>query len=63
VHHFPGHIACDPASNAEIVIPLVRENTVYGVLDVDSPRTSRFSPDDRAGLEAIAHLYLAASDL
>jgi GAF domain-containing protein len=63
VHDFPGHIACDPASNAEIVIPLVRENTVFGVLDVDSPRTSRFSPDDRAGLEAIAHLYLAASDL
>ncbi|MGA1675857.1 MAG: GAF domain-containing protein [Pseudomonadales bacterium] len=63
VHHFPGHIACDPASNAEIVIPLVRENRVYGVLDVDSPHTARFGPDDRAGLEAVAHLYLTASDL
>lgn len=63
VHAFPGHIACDPASNAEIVIPLVRAQTVFGVLDVDSPRTARFTADDRAGLEAVAQLYLAASDL
>ena len=63
VHAFPGHIACDPASNAEIVIPLVRQNTLYGVLDVDSPHTARFGSDDRVGLEAVAHLYLAASDL
>jgi len=63
VHAFPGHIACDSASNAEIVVPLVRDGTVLGVLDVDSPRFARFDADDRAGLEAIAALYLEASDL
>jgi GAF domain-containing protein len=47
VHEFPGHIACDSASNAEIVIPLFQRGRVYGVLDVDSPRLNRFS-----GLEA-----------
>lgn len=63
VHAFPGHIACDSASNAEIVVPLVRDGAVLGVLDVDSPRFARFDADDRAGLEAIAALYLEASDL
>jgi len=63
VHAFPGHIACDSASNAEIVVPLVRGGEVLGVLDVDSPRFARFDADDRAGLEAIAALYLEATDL
>lgn len=63
VHAFPGHIACDSASNSEIVVPLVRDNVVLGVLDVDSPRFARFDADDRAGLEAVARLYLEASDL
>lgn len=63
VHAFPGHIACDSASNAEIVVPLVRDGAVLGVLDVDSPRFARFGADDRAGLEAVATLYLEASDL
>ncbi|MEG2353451.1 MAG: GAF domain-containing protein [Clostridium sp.] len=43
VHDFPGHIACDSASNSEIVIPIIQEGVVYGVLDIDSPKISRFS--------------------
>ena len=55
VHRFPGHIACDSASNAEIVVPLRRaDGQVYGVLDVDSPVIGRFSEEDRAGLESFA---------
>ena len=58
VHEFPGHIACDSASNSEIVIPLIRNRRVIGVLDIDSPRIGRFTEPDRAGCEAIAALYL-----
>ena len=55
VHAFPGHIACDSASNAEIVVPLRRRNgTVFGVLDIDSPSLGRFSAADQEGLEAFA---------
>ena len=54
VHLFPGHIACDSASNSEIVVPLHRGGAVYGVLDIDSPRIGRFTPEDQAGLEAFA---------
>lgn len=43
VHEFPGHIACDGASNSEIVIPIIKNNEVYGVLDIDSPEFSRFT--------------------
>lgn len=53
VHQFPGHIACDSASNSEIVIPIFKENEVYGVLDVDSPYFSRFSREDQQGLEKL----------
>ena len=52
VHEFPGHIACDSASNSEIVIPIHAGGEVYGVLDIDSPLLGRFSEDDRKGLEA-----------
>jgi len=62
VHQFPGHIACDSASRAEIVVPLLRGDEVIGVLDVDSPQYARFGAQDRAGLEAIAALYVDASD-
>ncbi len=58
VHAFPDHIACDAASNSEIVVPLLRNGVVLGVLDVDSPRFDRFDADDQAGLEAIAALYV-----
>lgn len=51
VHVFPGHIACDSASNSEIVIPIHDGNEVIGVLDIDSPLFSRFSEEDRRGLE------------
>jgi len=50
VHEFPGHIACDSASNSEIVIPLHRGGELYGVLDIDSPVFDRFSAEDAAGL-------------
>ena len=62
VHDFPGHIACDDASRSEIVAPLLRDGALLGVLDVDSPVPGRFGPADRAGLEAVASLYLSASD-
>ena len=54
VHTFPGHIACDCASNSEIVIPLSCDGALWGVLDIDSPRFSRFSPEDQQGLERFA---------
>lgn len=51
VHKFEGHIACDSASNSEIVIPIHKNNSIYGVLDIDSPLFDRFSEIDRIGLE------------
>ena len=56
VHKFPGHIACDCASNSEIVVPLRRDDKVIGVLDIDSPVFARFSQADRDGLEKFAEL-------
>ena len=53
VHRFPGHIACDAASNSEIVVPLHAGGHVAAVLDIDSPSVSRFSAGDQAGLEAL----------
>lgn len=54
VHDFPGHIACDSASNSEIVLPLHRGGAVWGVLDLDSPQVGRFTAEDEAGLSRIA---------
>jgi L-methionine (R)-S-oxide reductase len=62
VHDFPGHIACDSASNSEIVVPLVYQDRLIGVLDIDSPKLARFDEEDQAGFEKLAALYLAASD-
>ena len=62
VHAFPGHIACDGASNAEIVVPLHDGGRVIGVLDIDSPLPGRFSEEDRAGLEAFAAALERAAD-
>ena len=56
VHEFPGHIACDSASNSEIVVPIHTGGTVYGVLDIDSPKLGRFSEEDKEGLEAFVHI-------
>jgi GAF domain-containing protein len=60
VHAFPGHIACDSASNSEIVVPLIRDGQVIGVLDIDSPEFSRFGAAEQALCEAIAAAYVAA---
>ncbi len=62
VHDFPGHIACDSASNSEIVIPLIVDGKVIGVLDIDSPKLARFDDEDRVGLEALAMTLLAMTD-
>ena len=51
VHEFPGHIACDSASNSEIVIPIRKKGAVVGVLDIDSPTVGRFTETDKEGLE------------
>lgn len=51
VHEFPGHIACDSASNSEIVVPIHKDGEVVGVLDIDSPNLNRFSEDDKLGLQ------------
>ena len=54
VHDFPGHIACDSASNSEIVLPIHVKGEIWGVLDIDSPTIGRFSQADREGLESFA---------
>ena len=56
VHQFPGHIACDSASNSEIVVPIYKNGTVWGVLDIDSPLIGRFTEEDRQGMEALVKI-------
>jgi L-methionine (R)-S-oxide reductase len=63
VHAFAGHIACDSASNAEIVIPLMHDNEPVGVFDIDSPTLNRFSDIDQLGIEALVSIFLECSDL
>ena len=58
VEAFPGHIACDSASRSECVVPLYRGDELIGVFDLDSPELSRFDDEDRAGLEAVARIFL-----
>jgi len=60
VHAFPGHIACDPASRSELVVPLVKDGELVGVFDLDSPEPARFDDEDQRGLEAIARIYVEA---
>ena len=62
VHDFPGHIACDSASNSEIVVPLIFNDKVIGVLDIDSPRLDRFDVLDQLGIELLVRTFLAHSD-
>ena len=62
VHEFPGHIACDTASNSEIVVPIIREGRLIGVVDLDSPRLARFDGDDQSGLEALVEAFLAKTE-
>jgi len=61
VHEFPGHITCDSASNAEIVIPLLKGEKFLGVLDLDSPVLARFDQEDAAGLEILVRILLAST--
>jgi GAF domain-containing protein len=63
VHRFPGHIACDAASRAEVVVPLVSGGRLIGVLDLDSPTVNRFDGADAEGLRAIVEVLMAGSDL
>lgn len=60
VHAFPGHIACDADSRSELVVPIVVGNRLIGVLDLDSPLSSRFAADDQAGAEALVARVAAA---
>ena len=62
VHEFPGHIACDSASNSELVVPLVKEGRLIGVLDLDSPKLARFSEADQRGIEALAAIFLRLTE-
>lgn len=63
VHAFPGHIACDSASRSELVVPLIKNGTVLGVLDLDSPHPNRFDEEDRQGCEELVRIYLEASEI
>jgi GAF domain-containing protein len=58
VHAFPGHIACDSASNSEIVVPLLRGAELLGVLDLDSPKHARFTSHDARGIESLAGIFV-----
>ena len=63
VHAFPGHIACDSASNSEVVVPVMKNGRVIGVLDVDSPKLSRFGDAEARTLEEVARIFVESSDL
>src|SRR5882672_7004588 len=58
VHEFPGHIACDSASNSEIVVPMIKDNGLIGVLDLDSPSFGRFDDEDAQGLNELAEIFV-----
>jgi L-methionine (R)-S-oxide reductase len=61
VHDFPGHIACDIASNSEIVVPLIKQEQLIGVLDLDSPLLARFDDEDARGLNELAEIFITRS--
>ena len=63
VHDFPGHIACDSASNSELVVPLIADDKVIGVLDIDSPLLDRFDIDNQRGIEQMVRLFLLQTDV
>jgi GAF domain-containing protein len=60
VHAFPGHIACDSASNSELVVPILRDGDLIAVLDLDSPRSGRFTSEDEAGCVRLAEILATA---
>jgi len=69
VHAVPDHIACDATSRSELVVPIIiddrvwGDDTVWGVLDIDSPVPARFTAEDQAGIERLCHVFVGASDL
>lgn len=62
VHEFPGHIACDAASQSEIVVPLIKGQSLLGVLDIDSPALARFDDADQRGIERLAAVFVESSE-
>ena len=62
VHEFAGHIACDSASNSEIVLPVIYKDRLVAVLDIDSPSYSRFKDDDKKGLENLLASFIKHTD-
>ena len=60
VHEFPGHIACDSASNSEIVVPIIKNDALIGVLDIDSPEFARFDENDKTELQKFVQILIAA---
>lgn len=62
VHEFPGHIACDSASNSEIVLPICKNGNIVGVLDIDSPMVARFDEEDREGLQKLVEILEKACE-
>ncbi|REC96397.1 GAF domain-containing protein [Kushneria indalinina] len=63
VHAFPGHIACDAASRSELVVPLISNDRLWGVLDLDSPLPGRFALEDQEGIEALCQVLMDQTDL
>lgn len=63
VHAFPGHIACDPASRSELVVPILHEGAVYGVFDIDSPVAGRFTSEDAEGVSRLVAQFAARTPL
>jgi L-methionine (R)-S-oxide reductase len=63
VHAFAGHIACDSASNSELVVPLIKNGVVHGVLDLDSPSLARFDEEDRAAFERLVLFFVNATEM
>ncbi len=63
VHDFPGHIACDTASNSEIVVPIIKEEKLIGVLDLDSPSVGRFDDEDAQGLNKLVGILVESCDI
>lgn len=63
VHKFEGHIVCDSRSNSEIVVPMIKNNVIYGVLDIDSPAFERFGEPEKFLFEQIVELFLNFSDV
>ncbi|WP_394424534.1 GAF domain-containing protein [Vreelandella stevensii] len=63
VHAVADHIACDAASQSELVVPIVQDGWLWGVLDIDSPQLARFSAQDQAGIEALVDTFIRQTDL